>query len=91
MLNAVEFGTDHHETSLALVNAGQEALVDHLATGLPTALEVLTGALGNPFARLVVAAIHTKLNELCNGVLLDVVVAGPFKIRISVSGTDLSP
>ena len=89
VLNTVELKTDHLEASLALVNAGQEALVDHQATGLPAALEVLTGALRKSRCPTVVAAVDAELAELCDGVLLNVVVVGLLQDEHLVVGCDL--
>ena len=40
MLNTIELRTDHPRASLALVKAWPEALVDHLAPGLPCCMLV---------------------------------------------------
>merc|ERR1719296_305465 len=76
VLDPVQLRADHHEASLALVDARKEALIHHLTTCLDTTLEVLACALGCPRARLVRPAIDAELDELCHGVLLDVVVVG---------------
>merc|ERR1719384_2915155 len=74
VLNAEEFLANHYEARLALVDPGTEALIDHLTTGLHSALEVLARALGFPGARCVSPAILAPLDELFDCVLLDVVV-----------------
>jgi len=74
VLHAEALPADHHETRLALTDTWGKALVDHLTTSLHTTLEVLACALRHPRARLAGAPILAPLNELPNGVLLDVIV-----------------
>eukprot|EP00976_Prorocentrum_cordatum_P102678 1193156-Prorocentrum_minimum.AAC.5 len=74
--NLDALGPDHQAADLALHNARAEALVHQLAAGRLTALEVLAGAGAGPGAALGVAPVHAKLEELADGVLLDVVVVG---------------
>merc|ERR1740139_317037 len=50
VFDPVQLFADHDEACLTLVDARQEALIDHLATSLDTTLEVLTRAFRGPSA-----------------------------------------
>merc|ERR1711994_279282 len=74
VLHPEELLADHHEARFALIDTGTEALVDHLTSGLHSTLEVLACALRLPCARLVGTAVLAPFDELCDSVLLDVIV-----------------
>merc|ERR1712217_307656 len=74
MFNSVQFLADHDKSSFTLVDTRAEALINHLTSSLDSTLEVLACAFGFPCTGLLSAAILTPFNELCNRVLLDVIV-----------------
>merc|ERR1712217_205949 len=74
VLNSEQFLANHDKSSFTLVDTRAEALIDHLTSSLGSTFEVLARAFGLPCTGLIRAAILTPLNELCNRVLLDVVV-----------------
>merc|ERR1712217_868916 len=74
MFNSVQFLADHDKSSFTLVDTRAEALINHLTSSLDSTLEILATAFGFPCTGLLSAAILTPLNELCDRVLLDVVV-----------------
>mmetsp|Transcript_2472 Transcript_2472/g.6457 ORF Transcript_2472/g.6457 Transcript_2472/m.6457 type:complete len:328 (+) Transcript_2472:570-1553(+) len=76
--------THHEHAHLALGDARQQALVDELATRLLAALEVLAREGRLPRARLGSRAVHAELDELLDGVVLDVVVVHLHQLELVV-------
>merc|ERR1712217_13888 len=74
VLNSVQLLANHDKSSFTLVDTRAEALINHLTPSLDSTLEVLARAFGFPCAGLLSAAVLTPFNELCNRVLLDVIV-----------------
>ena len=77
--------TSHQDTDLTLVNAGEETLVNKLATGRLASLEVLAGEGGLPLAGAGgVGAINAEGEELLDSVVLDVVVVHLHELELVV-------
>merc|ERR1712038_1510304 len=76
MLNPVKLPADHHETSLALLDFRQVALVNHLTASFPAALIIFPLAFAIPCSRLLNAAVHAPRNKFTNSVLLKMTVVG---------------